>query len=164
MEDTKDKNFIIKDYSIKNDNTTYNLELIKYKTETKKYLTIKLFKKNSIYNYIYTKNITIDYFKTLSSFFQNINKIESIIEILLNIKSTNSITIKEKNYNSLTLILKYKKTDLKLILLKETANIMDKNFINNPNIIFKEIITKIVIHVVYQMCLKYILITIIIQY
>lgn len=140
MEDLKQPIILITDFNIEKDNKIYNLELIKYKKGN--YVTIKLFKKNSIYNYIFIKNITIEYFKELSTFFQNIYTLDSVIEIFSDTIHSKSIILKEIYYNSLILILKYKKIEFKLILEKQFINIDEIKFNNNPNIIFKGIITK----------------------
>ena len=130
---------LLKDFIIKKDIIIFNLELIKLIKENN--LIIKVYKKNSIYNYIFSKKIISKDFHNINPYFQHIKTIESIIDILLYIIDSKSILIKEIKYDSLILVLKYKTVEFKLILEKEFNSILEKKFENNPSLKFKEIIT-----------------------
>ena len=128
----------ISKFILKKDNIAYNFEITQLYDED--FLIIKAFKNNSIYNKIYLKEITVEYFQNLTLYFQKIELIDSIKEILIDIINSKSIMIKEVNCDSIVLILRYKSTYFEVILNKVNI-ISDQNFINNPNIFFKEIIT-----------------------
>ena len=142
MEEKEENYSLLKDFIIqRDDNDIFNLQLIKLEKDHN--LTLKIYKKNSIYNIIFSKKIIIEDFQKLNFIFYKINKLDSIIQILLEIFNSNSATIKEIKYDSLLLLLKYDKTYFNLLLLKETNEISEqKKFINNPNLFFKEIITE----------------------
>lgn len=134
-----DLKILIKDFILTKDINVYKLELIKCIKDDN--LSLKCYKKNSIYNHIFSKEITIEYFQSLNSSFKNLNKIDSLIDILLNIINTKSIAIKEVKYNSLVLSIKYKSIqEFILILEKEKSTIEEQNLINNPCLCYKETI------------------------
>lgn len=119
-----DQKILIKDFILSKDIIIYNLELIKFIKDNN--LSIKAYKKNSVYNHIFYKKITFRYFQTLNSSFQNLKTIDSIIDLLLDMINSKSISIKEVNYDSLVLSIKYKSIqEFKLVLEKE--NISNKN-------------------------------------
>ena len=134
-----EKEIILKDFILHKDNINFTIKLIKCPIENN--LIFKAYKNNSIYNNLFIKKITIAYFRNLYFDFQKLNKIESIIEILLDIINNKSIIIKEIKYDSILMILRYKKCDIKLLLEKVDTTNIEKKFINNPNIFYKEIIT-----------------------
>ena len=97
-----DQKILIKDFILSKDIIIYNLELIKFIKDNN--LSIKAYKKNSVYNHIFYKKITFRYFQTLNSSFQNLKTIDSIIDLLLDMINSKSISIKEVNYDSLVFI------------------------------------------------------------
>jgi len=134
-----DQKILIKDFILSKSITVYNLELIKYIKDNN--LSIRGYKKNSIYNHIFSKEINIEYFQSLNSSFQKMKEIETIVDLLLDIINSKSITIKEINYDSLILSIKYKSIqEFKIILEKENNTIDEQKLINNPCLYYKETI------------------------